>query len=574
MTISKEKEAEILRFHYVEKRKVGTISKQLGVHHDTIKRVLTQSGCPEAAKTERPSMLDPYLSFIQETLSSYPRLRASRLYVMAQERGYPGGPDHFRHQVALYRPKKPAEAFQRLKTLPGEQAQVDWGHFGKIVIGRAERPLMAFVMVLSYSRRIFLRFFVDAQMANFLRGHVAAFEAWGGVPRVLLYDNLKSAVLERKGDAIRFHPMLLDFAGHYRFEPRPVAVARGNEKGRVERAIRYVRDNFWPAREWKDLEDLNAQAEAWCNGPAFERPCPEDRSISVRQAFAEEKLIALPENPFPTDERVEVRIGKTPYARFDRNNYSLPHTHVRRTLTVSATPTQVRILDGGEVLACHERCYDKALQIEDPAHIEALTRQKAKARRERGQDRLIQAVPQAKDLLVRAAERGGNLGVITAGLLRLLDEYGSQEMIAAVAESLTQDVPHPNGVRIALERRREQQHRPPPSDLPDIPPKRPHFLDTSSPSLTGDYLPPQSAGISHQESLLQARTACGIAAPELIADWVAEGAPGERPPIDLCFLSSHGSEVSRRKDQRGHSLWRSTRPASPPAYAVHSTWRR
>ena len=100
---------------------------------------------------------------------------------------------------------------------------------------------MAFVMVLSHSRQIFLRFFLDARMENFLRGHVGAFTAWGGVPRVLLYDNLKSAVLERRGDAIRFHPTLLSFAGHYRYEPRPVAVARGNEKGRVERAIGYIR---------------------------------------------------------------------------------------------------------------------------------------------------------------------------------------------------------------------------------------------------------------------------------------------------------------------------------------------
>ena len=136
----------------------------------------------------------------------------------------------------------------RLRSLPGEQAQVDWGHFGHLRIGRARRPLMAFVMVLSHSRQIFLRFCLDARMESFLRGHVGAFTAWGGVPRVLLYDNLKSAVLERRGDAIRFHPTLLTFAGHYRYEPRPVAVARGNEKGRFERAIRYVRDGFFAAR--------------------------------------------------------------------------------------------------------------------------------------------------------------------------------------------------------------------------------------------------------------------------------------------------------------------------------------
>jgi hypothetical protein len=119
---------------------------------------------------------------------------------------------------------------------------------------------MAFVMVLSHSRQIFLRFFPDARMENFLRGHVAAFTAWNGVPRVLLYDNLKSAVLERRGEAIRFHPTLLGFAGHYRYEPRPVAIGRGNEKGRVERAIRYVRDAFFAARSFTGLDDLNAQS--------------------------------------------------------------------------------------------------------------------------------------------------------------------------------------------------------------------------------------------------------------------------------------------------------------------------
>ena len=127
---------------------------------------------------------------------------------------------------------------------------------------------------------------------NFLRGHEAVFHAWGGLPRVLLYDNLKSAVLERQGDAIRFHPLLLAFAAHYRFEPRPVAVARGNEKGRVERTIRYIRDSFFAARTWHDLDDLNAQAEAWCLGPAADRPCPEDPSPSstIRAYFSRNQL--------------------------------------------------------------------------------------------------------------------------------------------------------------------------------------------------------------------------------------------------------------------------------------------
>ena len=200
----------------------------------------------------------------------------------------------------------------------------------------------------------------------------------------------------------------------------------------------------------------------------MDRPCPEDRSISVRQAFAEEQplLLSLPDNPYPTDERIEVSIGKTPYARFDRNDYSLPHTHVRRTLTVSATPTEVRILDGTEVIATHARSYDKGQQIEDPNHIEVLTARKRQARHHRGQDRLIQAAPNSRELLTRAAERGDNLGSITAALLRLLNDYGSQALEAAIAESLEQGVPHPNSVRQALQRHREERNQPPPIGIP------------------------------------------------------------------------------------------------------------
>ena len=464
MAIPPELEAKILRYFHVEKWLVGTIAQQLGVHHATVDRVLSQAGLPKAERPHRVSLIDPYLPFVLKTLQQYPRLTASRLYAMVRERGYRGGGDHFRHLIAHYRPRPQPEAYLRLRTLPGEQSQLDWGHFGKLTIGKAERTLMAFVMVLSFSRQIFLRFFLDAQMANFLRGHEAAFTAWGGLPRVVLYDNLKSAVLERQGDAIRFHPTLLEFAAQYRFEPRPVAVARGNEKGRVERAIRYVREAFFAARQWRDLDDLNAQAEAWCQGQAAERPCPEDRSISVREAFEQErpKLLALPDNPFPTDEREAVSAGKTPYVRFDRNDYTIPPTHVQRTLTVVASPTEVRVLDGAEVIARHTRSYDKDKQVEDAAHIAELTALKRQARHHRGQDRLAQAAPNSRELLTRAAERGDNLGSITAALLRLLDRYGAAELEAAIGEALTRGVPHPNAVCLALERRREQRDQPPP----------------------------------------------------------------------------------------------------------------
>lgn len=464
MTIDSEKEAQILRYYHVEKWRPGTIARQLHVHHGTVARVLAHAGVLSASRPRRPRQIEPYLPFIRETLEKFPTLTASRMYAMVRERGYRGGVDHFRHVLSLHRPRRVSEAYLRLRTLPGEQAQVDWGHFGHQIVGRARRPLMAFVMVLSFSRQIFLRFFLDARLENFLRGHVAAFQAWNGLPRVLLYDNLRSAVLERRADAIRFHPTFREFAGHYRFEPRPVAVARGNEKGRVERAIRYVRDSFFAARAFTDVGDLNAQAQIWCEGLAADRLCPEDRTQTVRAVFTQEhaQLLALPDHPYPLEEVVEVHAGKTPYVRFDLNDYSIPHTHVKRTLTVRASPDQVRILEGAQILATHPRTYDKGAQIELPEHIEALVHSKRAARQHRGTDQLAHAAPASQTLLAQAAQRGDNLRAITATLQQFLQDYGASELQAAIEEALQRGVPHPNAVRLALERTRQAKHIPPP----------------------------------------------------------------------------------------------------------------
>jgi transposase len=467
MTISPEREAQILRYYHVEKWRINTIARQLLVHHTTVVRVLAQAGLPRAALQPRASAIDAFVPFITEMLTRFPTLTASRLFGMVQARGYRGSASQFRHRVALLRPRPVAEAYLRLRTLPGEQGQVDWAHFGHLEIGRARRPLMAFVMVLSYSRRIFLRFFLDARMASFLRGHAAAFAAFNGCPKVLLYDNLKSAVLERQGDAIRLHPTLLAFAAHYRFEPRPVAVARGNEKGRVERAIRYVRDAFFAARDYTDIDDLNAQAQAWCQGTAADRPCPEDATLSVREAFAGEQplLLALPPDAFDQHERIEVSIGKTAYARFDLNDYSVPPTHVQRTLTVLADTERGRIVDGATVLATHVRSYDRGQQIEEPAHIQALVQYKRAACQHRATDQLARAVPAVQELMLRAAALGHNLGSITAALMALLQRSTPAELQIAVLDALERGVPHPNAVRLALEQRREQRGAPPPTPV-------------------------------------------------------------------------------------------------------------
>jgi transposase len=485
---SAELETEIVRLYHAEKWKIGTVATQLRVHHSVVRRVLLALGLPVPKLAPRPSMADPYLPFIRETLERYPTLTASRLFAMVKERGYPGQESRFREIVSLLRPRPAHEAFLRLTTLPGEQAQVDWGHFGTMTVGRAVRKLLAFVMVMSHSRRMFLRFYFGASMPVFLRGHVEAFEYFGGVPRRCLYDNLKSAVAERVGDAIRFNPTFLELARHYRFGPRIAAPRRGNEKGRVERSIRYVRGSFFAARELSTLEALNAAAMKWCAEVSDQRRWPDDHQRRVHEVFAEERgyLLALPDNAFECEEKIPVAIGKTPYVRFDLNDYSVPHEYVRRRdLVVVASLERVRICVGAEVIAAHERSWDKQQRIENPEHIKTLVEHKRAARKHHGMDRLRHAAPASVDFLNRAAERGLNLGNITGRLLTLLDEHGASELDAALVEINAREVVHVPAVRMLLEQRRHAQGRPPlvAVTLPDDPRLRdivvrPHLLET------------------------------------------------------------------------------------------------
>ena len=492
--ISDELTAEIRRLFTHEGWRHNTIARHLGIHHSTVRRALERHGVAISKQPlRRASRLDPFVPWLREQLASYPDLAASRLYEMASRRGYVGGADHFRHRLAELglRPRKAPEAFFELRTLPGEQAQVDWAHFGTHAVAGGRRSLFAFVMVLSFSRWLFVRFFYEARLPSFLAGHAEAFHFFGGVARRLLYDNLKSAVLERKGDAIRFHPRLLALADHYGFEPRPVAPCRGNEKGRVERAIRYLRTAFFPLRQTLDLETLNREASHWCCHVAARRPWPQDRHRTVEQAYRQEKplLLALPSESFPCHELVEANVGRTPYVRFDANRYSIPQDRIDRTLSVAASIERLRIFDRQELIATHQRCWGKNQVIEQSSHLDALWQSKRQARLHRAQDRLLRAVPRAETLLAELAKRQRHLKTAVERLLRLLDEHGAQELEAAIAEALEAGSPHPDTVRLVLDRKRHARGQPPalPVALPNDPRVRdlvvkPHCLKDYDPS--------------------------------------------------------------------------------------------
>jgi transposase len=485
--ITPEQRAEIRRLYYAEHWKVGTIATQLGVHHDTVLTAINRASVLTRGGRCRATALDPYLPFVRDTLAQYPRLRATRLHEMLRHRGYPGSAVQVRRAVRRLRPAPPSEAYLRLATLPGEVAQVDWGSFGTLRIGRGVRALSAFVMVLGYSRAIHAVFTLDQTLESFLRGHVEAFAALGGSARTLVYDNLKSAVLDRQGSAVHFHPRLLELAGHYHFAPRPCTPARANEKGKVERQIQYLRHAFFAARPFRDLDDLHQQFVAWRDTVAHQRRHPDQRDQTVAAVLAEEQrvLLPLPAHPFETTVVKPVRAGKQPYVSFDRNRYSLPHTLVHRPVTLLADPTTVRIIDGTTEVARHGRSYDTGAVVEDAAHVAALSAAKAAARPVTTRERLRQAIPEIDRLFTQWATHGDAGVSQLRRLADLLDDYGAAALAAAVAEALTREAPSAATIAHVLDHQRRRRGRAPvlPLPLPNHPgvqdlAGQPHALET------------------------------------------------------------------------------------------------
>jgi len=480
--IDPETRTQIRRYFYAEHWKIGTIARELGVHPDTVRNAIEAQRLGLGGHPVRPSMVDPYLAFIRETLEQHPRLRATRIYQMAHDRGYTGSVGQLRRAVARLRPQI-REPFLRLETFPGEQAQVDWAHFGYVMVGRARRALSCFVMTLSYSRALYLEFFFDQTMENFLRGHVRAFQTWGGQPRTILYDNLKSAVLERRGIQIQFHPRLLELSGHYHFAPQACQVRAGNQKGRVERAIRYVRDSFWAGRRFITLAECNHQARLWRDQVAHQRRWPGQDGRTVEEVFGDEqpRLLAPPRHPFNTDRIEAVCSRKAIYVRFDLNDYSIPPEAVGRPLTLVASDTSVRILDGMVELARHPRSYDRQQQVLDPEHRDAVLKLKRRAFHATPAGRLEQAVPESKTLLDLAFAQGESVGSQTAQLLKSLEEYGATALRRAILEALERHTPRASSVAFLL--RRQPRPRRPAVDLSGHPQAqsidvRPHSLET------------------------------------------------------------------------------------------------
>lgn len=423
----------VLRLHW----RIETVARRFGVHHSTVRHAL-ESG-PDSGEVAPGSILDPYKPYLVERLTEAPELTSIRLLAELKERGYPGGIAVVRRYIAKVRQPRVRKTYLRVEMEPGEQAQVDWGSFGHLRIGSHQRPLSAFAMVLSYSRALFIDFSLDQRMETFLAMHRRALEYFGGVPKRILYDNLKSVVLHHVGSTVQFNPRFLDFAGHYLFEPTAAPVRYPEAKGRVENAIKYVRSSFFYGRSFCSLEDLRAQAASWLEGTANARLHATTRERPADRLLVERpRLHALPEHPYDTDLVLPCIVSKEARVRLDANTYSVPPQYVGKTVHVRADATTVRILHEGTEVARHGRSWERHQAVEEASHLEKLLERRKAAQKPKQKDRFMALSPEARLYIQEVARSRIRLDHELTKLSRLVELYGEADVALGMAKALAQ----------------------------------------------------------------------------------------------------------------------------------------
>lgn len=417
--------------------KSETVARRFGVHHSVVRRAIRE---PEAAAEHHspaPSELDPFKEYIVQRLTEHPELTSVRLFFELQEKGFKGGVAQLRRYTSKVRAPRARKAYLRIETEPGEQAQVDWGSFGHWRVDNTQRPLSAFAMVMRWSRAIYVDFSLDQRMDTFLRMHQRALAFFGGVPKRIVYDNLKSVVLHHVGSTVQFNPAFLGFAGHYLFEPVAAPVRYPEFKGGVEAAIKFIRHSFFYGRTFSSLADLRAQALAWAEQTANTRIHGTTRERPAERLLVERpRLRPLPEHAFDTDLVLPMVVSKEARVHLDTNTYSVPHRFVGHTVHLRAADTTVRIVAEGAVIAEHQRCWARRQAIEDRAHIDAMLERRPAAHAPRRRDRLAALSPECRVYLQEVARRRINLESEIQKLQRLIPLYGEAEVAEGMKRAL------------------------------------------------------------------------------------------------------------------------------------------
>ncbi len=459
--------AAIRRFFEVEKLSQAAIARRLRVHHRTVAKALRSLDGPPADNRRATvrSKLEPYKSYLQSRLKEYPELTGAKLLIEIRNMGYPGGYTPLKEYLRSVRPKK-QEAFLRIETLPGEYAQVDWANVGRMQIGNAWRPVSCFVMVLSFSRLLYLEFTLSQCLEDFMAAHINAFRFFEGITKKINYDNLKTVVLCRVGQDIRFHKRFMDFAGYYLFEPIPCGVRKPHEKGKVESAIKYIRSSFLAGRPLVNIAQLNEDAKIWrdtvanvrLHAATHERP-------SDRFLIEKSQLQHLPAKDYDCSIVASVRVHHQALVNFQANRYSVPAACVGKILTLKASAQTIQLFDGAKLVAVHPRCYEKYRVIEDPAHYANLIAERKKAAQAKLTESFLGLAPECQEYLKGLVASELHLPAHLQKINILLRLYGPADVVSAVRHALKFHAFGAQYLHNIILQRRAAKNLPPPQQV-------------------------------------------------------------------------------------------------------------
>lgn len=436
--ISPELQAEILALHFGSKKGTRAIARQLGINRKAVRRVVESRQVamkPQPPATARKSILDPYKPRVEDMLKRDPSITAARILQTIRNEGFLGGRCAVQYYVRQLRAlsERPREAFLRLDFPPGETAQVDWGEFGT-PFGDGVK-IHCFLMVLCHSRLLYIEFTRSEKFEEFIRCHENAFKFFGGrVPLEIWYDNLRSAVTERMGGIVRFNARFLAYLGHHGIRPHACNPARGNEKGRVEDGVKFVRSSFWAGRTFKHFEDLCGQAAMWRDGFANRREHRSTRKVPALYFESAEKPLLRPMNPHPydTSEVISRVVPPNFLIPYESNRYSVPWTLVGLTLTVKASDQCIEFYYQERRVALHIRSYDKHQVFESREHFKELLERKPGVTKESWQIQAVKNIGPAMAeylQLIRAGHRSMRNEV--SKILALATIYGEKAVNSA-----------------------------------------------------------------------------------------------------------------------------------------------
>ena len=426
--------SELHRLRWVEKWPLRKIARHMRIGRRTIAKYL-DAPAAKAARRDRASKLDPFKPAIADLLRQDPDANAPVIAQRLKPLGYDGGFTIIKDYLRILRKNSVARrAYVRVEPAPGERFDVDWGHFGALVYNGATRKLYAFCLVESYSRKMYLEFTHSQTFETFARCHIHAFQFFSGTAREIWFDNLATAVAEHEGNLVRFNPRFLAFARECSFVPRACHVRAAWEKGKVERAIGYVRQNFWPLRSFTDLADVNAQARQWLKEVANPRRHRETGE-APDERFQPESLRPLPAMLPDYRDVAEALVHKDLRLSFDGNRYCVPARYVGHKLTVKADASSVTIYDQQEIVS-YPRSWQRGQTFGAERFEKELHAQMAAAERSATQQRLIALLgPASYEYLERLADTDRSLSRQVRELFTLIREYGPEAVASALAKA-------------------------------------------------------------------------------------------------------------------------------------------